>query len=143
MYAGIDVTGTALFSGVRGAQLAGRASLIDCGVLPARHAGSEPFRDLIAARENALDLQAHRPGSLPRLAPYLHERTAGRIGSLARLIRQTAIEALLNGTEKITRAALDAIALDHLTEEHYRSRTPTRRRSSSGGRPPGSGPHPA
>jgi Bacterial TniB protein len=144
VYAGIDVTGTALFSGVRGAQLAGRASLIDCAVLPARHAGREPFRDLIAAMENALDLHAHRPGTLPRLAPYLHERTAGRIGSLARLIRQAAIEALLNGTEKITRASLDTIAADHLAEEHYRPRTPTRRRTNTGtGHPPGSGPRPA
>lgn len=131
VYAGIDVTATALFSGVRGAQLAGRASLIDCGVLPARHAGSEPFRDLIAAMENALDLHAHRHGTLPRLAPYLHERTAGRIGSLARLIRQAAIEALLNGTEKITRTSLDGIAADHLAEEHYRPRTPTRRHTNT------------
>ena len=129
VYAGIDVTSTALFSGVRGAQLAGRASLIDCAALPARHGSREPFRDLIAALEQALDLHAHRPGSLPRLAPYLHERTAGRIGSLARLIRQAAIEALLTGHERITKASLDAVRLDHLAEEHYRPRTPTRRRT--------------
>ncbi|MCX4546863.1 TniB family NTP-binding protein [Streptomyces sp. NBC_01565] len=36
VYAGIDVTQTPLFSGVRGAQLAGRATLIACGPLPAR-----------------------------------------------------------------------------------------------------------
>ncbi|MGW8777536.1 TniB family NTP-binding protein [Streptomyces sp. NPDC055796] len=34
VYAGIDVTSTPLFTGVRGAQLAGRASLIECGPLP-------------------------------------------------------------------------------------------------------------
>ncbi|MGP3974465.1 TniB family NTP-binding protein [Streptomyces sp. 8N114] len=127
VYAGIDVTASAVFTGVRGAQLAGRASLIDCGALPARAGSREPFRELITALEQALDLTAHRPGSLPRLAPYLHERTAGRIGSLARLIRQAAIEAILAGSERITKGLLDGITLDHLAEEHYRPRTPTRR----------------
>lgn len=124
VYAGIDVTQTALFSGVRGAQLAGRASLIDCAPLPARLGDTEPFRDLITALEQALDLHAHRIGSLANLAPYLHQRTAGRIGSLSRLIRQAAIEALLDGSERITKASLDAIQLDHLAEEHYRPRSP-------------------
>lgn len=127
VYAGIDVTASTVFTGVRGAQLAGRASLIDCGALPARAGGREPFRELIAALEQALDLTAHRPGTLPRLAPYLHERTAGRIGSLARLIRQAAIEAILDGQERITKGKLDGITLDHLAEEHYRPRTPGRR----------------
>ncbi|WP_440581254.1 TniB family NTP-binding protein [Streptomyces sp. PT19] len=126
VYAGIDVTASSVFSGVRGAQLAGRASLIDCGALPARAGHREPFRELIATLEAALDLTAHRPGSLPRLAPYLHERTAGRIGSLSRLIRQAAIEAICDGTERITKTLLDTIALDHLAEEHYRPRTPAR-----------------
>jgi hypothetical protein len=129
VYAGIDVTTSTVFSGVRGAQLAGRASLIDCGALPARAGEREPFRELIAAMEAALDLHSHRTGSLPRLAPYLHERTAGRIGSLSRLIRQAAIEAILDGQERITKTLLDSIALDHLAEEHYRPRTPTSRRT--------------
>ncbi|MFF8235108.1 TniB family NTP-binding protein [Streptomyces caelestis] len=127
VYAGIDVTASTVFTGVRGAQLAGRASVIDCGALPARAGDREPFRELIAALEADLDLSAHRPGSLPRLAPYLHERTAGRIGSLARLIRQAAIEAILDGQERITKTLLDGIALDHLAEEHLRPRTPGRR----------------
>ncbi len=190
VYAGIDVTTTALFTGTAGAQLAGRAGLIDCAPLPAvartsrtgpgasatargpgssddRSGGSEgpagsqsntrrgrngssadgadsrnsagesrrgtvlirPFRETVAAMENALDLQHHRSGSLVRLAPYLHERTAGRIGSLSRLLRRAAITAILDQSEKITRASLDAIALDHLAEEHYRPRPPIRRTS--------------
>ncbi len=190
MYAGIDVTATALFTGTAGAQLAGRAGLINCDPLPAtartsttragnsatgdgrsssddhgRSGGGEgsaggesntrrgrngssadgadsrrsgggngsgtvlirPFRETVAAMENALDLQRHRPGSLVRLAPYLHQRTAGRIGSLSRLLRRAAITAILDQSEKITRPALDAIALDHLAEEHYRPRVPARR----------------
>ncbi|MEY9849746.1 hypothetical protein ABH940_006858 [Streptacidiphilus sp. BW17] len=129
VYAGIDVTRTRLFTGTAGHQLAGRSQLIDCDPLPAAHGAATPFRQLVAAMEDALDLDHHRPGTLPRLAPYLHRRTAGRIGSLSRLLRRAAITTLLDGTEKITKAVLDTIALDHLAEQHYRPRTPgTRRR---------------
>ncbi|MFI7310774.1 TniB family NTP-binding protein [Streptomyces hygroscopicus] len=76
VYAGIDVTTTPLFTGVRGAQLAGRASLIDGAAFLARLGDQEPFRDLAKAMESALDLRHHRPGTLPQLAPYLHERAA-------------------------------------------------------------------
>ncbi|MEU8976045.1 TniB family NTP-binding protein [Streptomyces monashensis] len=153
VYAGIDVTATQLFTGTAGAQLAGRAQLIDCDPLPAtthtttsasstgsgtseKTAGggrngaaavTRPFRETVTAMENALDLQHHRPGSLARLAPYLHQRTAGRIGSLSRLLRRAAITAILDGTEKITRPALDTITLDHLAEQHHRPRTVTRK----------------
>ncbi|MEU6102752.1 ATP-binding protein [Streptomyces flaveolus] len=125
VYAGINVTDTPLFTGTRGAQLAGRATLITCGPLPARHGTREPFLDAITDIENNLDLHQHRAGTLPRHAPYLHQRTAGRIGSLTRLIRQAAITAICNGTERITKTALDAIRLDHLAETHHH---PTRSR---------------
>ncbi|MEV7595664.1 hypothetical protein AB0O42_35935, partial [Streptomyces sp. NPDC089922] len=156
VYAGIDVTATQLFTGTAGAQLAGRAQLIDCDPLPAttpadranstttssrsstgeKTAGggrngaavvTRPFRETVTAMENALDLDHHRPGSLARLAPYLHQRTAGRIGSLSRLLRRAAITAILDGTEKITRTAMDTITLDHLAEQHYRPRTVARK----------------
>ncbi|KOT63774.1 ATP/GTP-binding protein, partial [Streptomyces rimosus subsp. rimosus] len=58
----------------------------------------------------------------PRHAPYLHQRTAGRIGSLTRLIRQAAITAIHDGTERITKRSLEAIRLDHLAETHHRPR---------------------
>ncbi|WP_425315011.1 hypothetical protein [Streptomyces viridochromogenes] len=109
----------------RGAQLAGRATLVDCGPLPARHGKREPFRDVITDIENALDLHHHKPGTLPAHAPYLHQRTAGRIGSLTRLIRQAAINAIHDGTERITKTTLDAVKLDHIAEQHNR---PTRNR---------------
>ena len=122
VYAGIDVTDTALFSGVRGAQLAARASLVECGPFPARLGKREPFRELIAGVEAALDLRAHRAGTLPRHAAYLHQRTAGRIGSLTRLIRQAAITSILDGTERITKTCLDAIRLDHQAETQHTAR---------------------
>lgn len=131
VYAGIDVTRTELFTGIRGAQLAGRASLIDFGAFPARLGKHQPFKELIALMEQALDLENHTAGSLVRLSSYLHERTGGKIGSLARLIRQAALGAIIDGSERITKASLEAIQLDHLAEEHYRPRTahrPARRR---------------
>ncbi|WP_087887288.1 TniB family NTP-binding protein [Streptomyces alboflavus] len=123
VYAGIDVTTTPLFTGVRGAQLAARASLVECGAFPARHGKSEPFKELIAGVEAALDLHKHRPGTLPRQASYLHQRTAGRIGSLTRLIRQAAITAIVDGTERITKASLETIRIDHHAEQHRRPKT--------------------
>ncbi|KPI18618.1 hypothetical protein OV450_7890 [Actinobacteria bacterium OV450] len=127
VYAGIDVTTTPLFTGTRGAQLAGRATLIDCDTIPARRGTSQPFRDLVAAMEACLDLTQHRAGSLVRLAPYLHTRTGGRIGSLSRLLRQAAITAIHDGTERITKTALDAVVLDHLAEDNQRPRYPASR----------------
>lgn len=65
----------------------------------------------------------------PRLAPYLHQRTGGRIGSLSRLIRQAAITAICDGSERITKPLLDTVTLDHLAEEHYRPRRQGRQTS--------------
>jgi hypothetical protein len=77
VFAGIDVVATALFSGVRGAQLAGRASLVECGAFPARPGTHEPFTELITGVEAALDLNAHRAGTPPPpLASYRHRPTA-------------------------------------------------------------------
>ncbi|WP_437089552.1 TniB family NTP-binding protein [Streptomyces sp. enrichment culture] len=42
VYAGINVTDTPIFTGTRGAQLAGRATLITRGPLPARHGTRQP-----------------------------------------------------------------------------------------------------
>lgn len=114
--------------GTQGAQLAGCATLVDCGPLPARPGKREPFRDVITDIENALDLQQHKPGTLPRHTQYLHQRTAGRIGSLTRLIRQAAITAISDGTERITKTTLDTIRLDHLAETHHRPHTRARSR---------------
>ncbi|WP_414646451.1 TniB family NTP-binding protein [Embleya scabrispora] len=58
-YAGIDVTATALFSGVRGAQLAGRASLVECGAFPARLGTRKPFKELIAGVKPAPPSRHH------------------------------------------------------------------------------------
>ena len=76
----------------------------------------EYWTGLICALEDSLRLHRHQPGALTGLEEYLHRRTGGMIGSLLRLTRGAAIQAVLDGTEKITRAALDSVDVDIASE---------------------------
>ncbi|WP_405884403.1 ATP-binding protein [Streptomyces sp. NBC_01384] len=131
--AGIDVAASGLFSGVRGQQIAGRYTVTDTepfayGTTAQRH----NWRNLIASLEDALRLHRHKPDSLVKLDGYLHERTDGAIGSLSQLVRGAALEAIINGSEAITRKTLETIEVDQTAEdarqEHRRNRRPRRRR---------------
>ncbi len=108
IYAGIDIEGSTLLSGTRGAQIAGRFTLIPTHPFPY----NLEWKGLVAQMENTLLLHQHEPGSLAALDRYLHDRTGGMIGALSHLIRGAAIDAMLTGTEKITRDGLDAVPLD-------------------------------
>jgi hypothetical protein len=77
---------------------------------------------LIAALEDSLRLHRHHPGALTKLDSYLHRRTHGMIGSLLWLIRSAAIDAVLDGTEKITRKSLDTVEAD-ITSQSQRPPT--------------------
>ena len=112
VYAGIDLERQGLFSGIRGGQIAGRFTLIPTLAFPL--AGE--WRGLVATLEDSLRLRRHPPGTLAGLDRYLHQRTGGMIGSLSHLIRGAAIEAILAGTEQITRKLLEAIDLDHAAQ---------------------------
>jgi hypothetical protein len=70
----------------------------------------------VATLERALRLHHHPTGNLTALERYLHQRTGGMIGSLSHLIRGAAIEAILNGTERITKNLLESIDLDHAAQ---------------------------
>jgi len=48
------------------------------------------------------------------------------IGSLSHLIRGAAIEAILNGTETITKRLLDAVDLDHAAQHRSTERPATK-----------------
>jgi hypothetical protein len=121
-YAGIDVERAGLLSGTRGEQIAGRFSMIRTGPFPR---GAQ-WTALIAALEDSLRLHRHHPGALPGLGQYLHQRTSGTIGSLLRLVRSAAVQAILDGTERITRKTLDAIDVDAAADAGGR---PPRRRT--------------
>ena len=93
----------------RGRQLAGRCGVIHTSAFP----DAKEWRQLIAAMEGTLRLHRHEPGTLIAQARYLHRRTGGMIGSLAHLIRASAIQAMLDGTEHITREGMDAVLIDY------------------------------
>lgn len=112
-----------MLSGTRGAQIAGRFTLIPTHPFP----HSTEWRGLVATMEKTLILRRHEPGTLATLDCYLRNRTGGMIGALSHQIRGAAIDALLTGTEKITKAGLEAVALDVAAE------SPEFRRSRSAG----------
>jgi hypothetical protein len=108
IYAGISLERAGLLSGTRGEQIAGRFGIVRTGPF-----GQDPqWTALIAALEDNLRLHRHQPGTLTGLGRYLHQRTHGMIGSLLWLIRGAAINAVLDGTENITRKSLDAVEAD-------------------------------
>jgi hypothetical protein len=116
VYAGINVERSGLFTGVRGKQIAGRCVLINTGPFPC----TPEWKSLVATMESALRLHHHEPGSLTRLARYLHHRSGGMIGSLSHLIRAAALTAIDTGTEAITRDLLDSIPVDYAAESDRR-----------------------
>lgn len=121
VYAGVAIEASPLLTGNRGAQLAGRFKMVRN---PPLAYGSTTQRTawegLVGGMESALRLTHHRPGALTRYAAYLHQRTAGRIGSLSALVREAAIAAILDGTEKITKQLLADIEVDQLAEQTAR-----------------------
>ncbi|MFD9480815.1 MULTISPECIES: AAA family ATPase [Streptomyces] len=108
IYAGIDIEHSSILSGTRGAQIAGRFTLIPTHPFPY----NDEWKGLVKTMEDTLLLHHHKPGTLAELDRYLHDRTGGMIGALSHQIRGAAIDAILTGTEKITRAELEAIPLD-------------------------------
>lgn len=107
-YAGINVERAGLLSGTRGEQIAGRFSMIRTGPF----GRGQQWQALIAALEDSLRLHRHRDGTLVQLSSYLHSRSGGMIGSLLRLVRAAAIQAVLDGTEAITKVTLESIPVD-------------------------------
>jgi hypothetical protein len=118
--AGINVERAGLLSGTRGEQIAGRYSMVRTGSFPL----DGQWATLIAALEGSLRLHRHKPGSLPDLASYLHQRTGGMIGSLLWLIRSAAIQAVMDGTEQVTRKSMDAIPVDIASQAASPGRQP-------------------
>lgn len=112
VYAGISVERAGLLSGTRGEQIAGRFAMVRTGPFPR----DGQWSGLVAALEHSLRLHRHVPGTLTSMDRYLHQRTGGMIGSLLRLIRSAAIQAILDGTERITRQALESIDVDIAAE---------------------------
>ncbi|MFD4613104.1 TniB family NTP-binding protein [Streptomyces sp. NPDC058440] len=123
VYAGIGLETSELLAGTRGAQISGRFTLVPTRPFPY---GAE-WKGLVATMEETLLLHDHPPGTLVKLDRYLHDRTAGMIGALSHAIRGAAIDAILSGTERVTKEGLAAIPLDHAAETQKKPARKARR----------------
>lgn len=113
IYAGVNVERVGLFASPRGQQLASRFTTIPTTAFAYGTADQRAaWHALVASLEATLPLRAHQPRTLAALDEYLHRRTAGMIGSLSHLVRGAAIDAILDGTEHLTRAHLDRVRRD-------------------------------
>ncbi|MDX3213975.1 ATP-binding protein [Streptomyces sp. ME02-6991-2B] len=123
VYAGVNVEDSPLLTGPRGAQIAGRFTLLRNTALPhGTDHQKQIWRDLVGDMEEALRLRHHRPGTLERHAAYLHQRTGGVMGSLSHLIRSAALTSLEDGSQRITKKLLASIQLDVRAEQYQRRR---------------------
>jgi hypothetical protein len=130
--AGFDLEERGLFSGSRGRQIAGRFATIEATVFGYATTGQRrDWHALIATLDAAIRLHRHEPGMLVKHAAYLHQRTGGMIGSLSHLIRESAIDAILDGAEKITKSGMDRVTLDRAAEQALAELRRTRRRVTS------------
>ncbi|MFD4375569.1 TniB family NTP-binding protein [Streptomyces sp. NPDC058486] len=107
-YAGIDIEESGLLSGTRGDQIAARFTSVATHPFPY----NAEWKALVAQMEATLLLHQHKRRTLSRLDRFLHTRTSGMIGSLSHQLRGAAVDAILTGTEKITKAGLLAVDLD-------------------------------
>lgn len=133
--AGINVENCGFFTGPRGAQLARRyttlkASPGDYTTIAQRKEWALPVEGF----ERALRLHEHKPGTLVSLADHLYELTGGYIVSLSHLIREAAIYAILTGAERIDKAILDAVELDHAATAEAAAREENARKASKRGK---------
>ena len=125
VYAGIDLDKKGLLEGTRGAQIAGRFTLIPTAPFPR---GTE-WTQLVATLEETLLLRRHRSGTFRELDSWLHTHTNGMIGALSHAVRGAAIDAILTGSERITKAGIEAIPLDYAAESDRRRKRSPRKQS--------------
>lgn len=95
-------TATPLFGGVRGAQVAGRASLVECGAFPARLGTCQRFKDDHRSGSRPGPETRTGPGHSPASPPTSANAPPAESAAPSRLIRQAAITAIVDGTEHIT-----------------------------------------
>ncbi|MGW1713849.1 TniB family NTP-binding protein [Streptomyces sp. NPDC002156] len=75
---------------------------------------------VVHSLENALCLYRHEKNSLTRRHwRYLHARTNGSIAGLHALLRRSAVRAIAQGTEAVTREIMDSIVLSYAHERAY------------------------
>lgn len=117
MYVGVDLENSGLF-GSRAEHTSGRFSIHRLEPF----ANDMVWRTVLAAFDNAIRLVEHRSGVLQNeFADVIWERTGGRMGPLAQLIKLASIRAIHNGTEAITTDNLNETVLGEREEREYRN----------------------
>jgi len=129
VFTGADLNTSGLFlegtGSTRATQTSGRNTLVKMTEFPIKTVGEQrEWADVIKSMEDSLALYRHRPGSLLKQWKYLHDRSAGSICALSDLIRESAIEAILNGEEAITRKLMEEIDISELAQRQYQETKP-------------------
>lgn len=112
VYIGIDLEKEPVMSG---AQTASRFGFRHLGRFPLGSASDLAlWRGFVKVFDDHLRLFDHPTGLLHNkdTAAYLWHRTQGSIGSLANLLRQSAVEAIISGEERVTLDVLERIQID-------------------------------
>lgn len=124
VYAGVDVDKTGLLfeghseSKAQAAQTQRRFKRMDLSPF----AKEDPFLvKVLEALEKQLLLLNAREGDLQSLVDYIHDRTDGYMGPITALIREGAALAMEEGHERISRAVLQRVTLDHASQRRFQS----------------------
>lgn len=119
---GIDVLQSAVLEGVRGNQLRSRFAhhrLSSFGY--ATDEEKLEWNRIVKTFENELPLFGQPRGSILQMAPILHEKSRGSIGTMSRVLRGAAIEAILYAAspeeETITSELVDGWYVDVAAQE--------------------------
>ncbi|MFI5803730.1 TniB family NTP-binding protein [Streptomyces sp. NPDC051561] len=125
VYTGADLKKSGLFLEGRGSTRATQTSnrntlyaVTRFGFQTAKQ--QQEWAGAVMSLEGTLELYRHRPNHLVKLSSYLYKRTGGSICALSDLIRESAIAAVLNGEEAITRRLMDTIQISEFSEAAYR-----------------------
>lgn len=103
IYAGINLDSSGLFTGIRGQQIVGRFALHRLTPFStSSRDGRTLWGLLLSAFETSLYLVRQERGGILQYAEPLLQFTGGSIGRLSDLLRMMALDAMLDGGERLT-----------------------------------------
>lgn len=131
LYAGVDLSHSATFSGPIGQQLASRMIHHEMEGFGSRsEADRRAWASLLLSIESLLLLEHQARGDILQHASYLFDRSGGSIGRLRSLLRRAATLAILDGTERVDRQLLESVPGTDPTPIGAQATTRGRRRSA-------------
>ena len=117
--AGTNLDRAPVFRGQAGEQLANRTMLYHMRGFSYRTADQRAqWGEVVASFNDLLPLARQNQDSLQSLAPMLFDVTGGSIGLLRELLRPASIDAIITGTERVDRGAIERQVALHLSQNH-------------------------